>query len=196
MAANPASAEPAATAPADRPVTNWHVRTPEGPIYGPIGWDEVLAWAAEGRIAADCELAESGQGPWRSAVELIPHLPPSNTQPVAGPAAPTAYPWTPALAGPVGSAYAPAGGGYVAPHRGGLVLVLGLLGLFSCPVFSFIAWIMGSHDLREMRSGRMDRSGESLTMAGMILGMILSLLWMVAAIGLLGLIVIAIAARL
>jgi hypothetical protein len=90
----------------------------------------------------------------------------------------------------------PVGVGYVAPHRGGLVLVLGLLGLFSCPLFSFIAWIMGSHDLKEMRAGRMDRSGESLTMAGMILGMILSLLCIVAALALMSIMIIAVAIRL
>ena len=36
---------------------------------------------------------------------------------------------------------------------------------------------MGAADLREMRAGRMDPSGEPLTQVGRILGMILSLLW-------------------
>ena len=40
-----------------------------------------------------------------------------------------------------------------------------------------MAWVMGSNDLREMRSGRMDKSGEGLTQVGQLLGMILSLLW-------------------
>jgi hypothetical protein len=57
------------------------------------------------------------------------------------------------------------------------VLVLALLGIaIGCPVFSFIAWAMGSIDLREMRAGRMDPSGESLTQVGHVLGMIVSLL--------------------
>ena len=54
--------------------------------------------------------------------------------------------------------------------------MLGLLGFMSCPIFSLMAWVMGSHDLAEMRAGRMDRSGEGLTQAGQVLGMILSMI--------------------
>ena len=153
--------------------TTWHLRMPEGPIYGPIAWNDVLAWAGEGRIAADCELAETRSGPWRKAAELLPrstgilpHVTESNER--------EAYPWS------SGAPTSPTGGGYLAPHRGGLILVLGLLSWIGCPLVSFAAWIMGSHDLREMRAGRMDRSGESATLAGMILGMIVSGLWMLA----------------
>jgi hypothetical protein len=148
---------------------------PEGPIYGPIGWDEVLAWAGEGRIAADCELAEARSGPWRRVVDVLPAsiLPRSEPAPMTAPAA---YPFV------SGGPASPAGGGYIAPHRGGLILVLGLLSWVGCPVVSFAAWIMGSHDLREMRAGRMDRSGEAATLAGMIFGMIISGLWILAGI--------------
>lgn len=191
MAENSSDARPPAADKALEAATSWHLRTPEGPIYGPIRWDEVLVWAAEGRITADCDLAESAGGPWRSAAELIPHLPTDRSSsangsfPATAPASGRQLPVTP---------YAPVDGGdYVAPHRGLLVLVLGLLGLCSCPLFSFIAWGLGSHDLREMRSGRRDRSGEGLTMAGMVLGMILSLVWMLAGVALLSLIITAIA---
>jgi phage FluMu protein Com len=173
----------------NRNVTSWHVRMPEGPNYGPIAWDEVLAWAAEGRIAADCELGESERGPWRKAGELIPNLVVSGTKPV-GPASPTSYPWTAA------EPYAPVASGFVAPHRGGLVLVLGLLGCMGCPLFSFVAWIMGSHDLREMRAGRMDKSGEGPTLAGMIFGMTVSLLWILAGIVLAAIVLIVAVAQL
>lgn len=79
----------------------------------------------------------------------------------------------------------PVGGGgpyataasYQAPHRGALILVLSLLGIFFCVIFSIMAWVMGSNDLREMEAGRMDRSGMDLTRAGMILGMIVSVLF-------------------
>lgn len=91
-------------------------------------------------------------------------------------AAPAAYPFA------AGGAALSVGGGYVAPHRGGLILVLGLLSWVGCPVVSFAAWIMGSHDLREMRAGRMDRSGEAPTLAGMIFGMIISGLWILAGV--------------
>jgi|SRR5579862_1355044 len=60
------------------------------------------------------------------------------------------------------------------PHRGTLILVLGILGLvFSgLIVFGPIAWIMGNTDLTAIRSGRMDPEGEGLTSAGRICGII------------------------
>jgi len=60
------------------------------------------------------------------------------------------------------------------PHRGDVVLVLGVLGIWmsTCLVFGIIAWIMGNHDLAQMAAGRMDPSGRSLTNAGRILGIV------------------------
>jgi len=60
----------------------------------------------------------------------------------------------------------------VRPHRGGLILALGILGLVCCFICGIIAWVMGSNDLKEMAAGRMDRTGQSLTQAGKICGMI------------------------
>lgn len=57
-------------------------------------------------------------------------------------------------------------------HRGTLILVLGILGLVLCQPLGIPAWIMGNNDLRAMREGRMDPSGESLTTAGRICGII------------------------
>jgi hypothetical protein len=59
------------------------------------------------------------------------------------------------------------------PHRGTVVLVLGILSLVICGIIlGPIAWIMGNSDLKEMREGRMDPSGESNTKAGRMCGMI------------------------
>jgi predicted Zn finger-like uncharacterized protein len=58
------------------------------------------------------------------------------------------------------------------PHRGPLILTLGILGLVVCIILAPFAWIMGNHDLAEMRSGRMDREGEGQTNAGRICGII------------------------
>ena len=38
------------------------------------------------------------------------------------------------------------------------------------------AWILGQTDLKLMRAGQMDRSGEGMTQAGMILGMVMTIL--------------------
>jgi hypothetical protein len=48
--------------------------------------------------------------------------------------------------------------------------LLGILSLIVCAPLGIAAWIMGSNDLAAMRSGRMDRSGESVTVVGQILG--------------------------
>ncbi|HEV3261734.1 MAG TPA: MJ0042-type zinc finger domain-containing protein [Gemmataceae bacterium] len=59
------------------------------------------------------------------------------------------------------------------PHRGGLILTLGILSLVCCwPICGPMAWVMGNTDLREIRAGRMDRDGEGLTNAGRICGMV------------------------
>jgi len=72
---------------------------------------------------------------------------------------------------------APAGPQYstqqmLRPHRGGLILALGILGLVCCFICGIIAWVMGSNDLKEMSAGRMDAAGQGLTQAGKICGMI------------------------
>ncbi len=62
-------------------------------------------------------------------------------------------------------------------HRGALILVLGILSLVMCGLFTAIpAWIMGGKDLKEMDAGAMDPSGRGLTNAGRILGMIVTIL--------------------
>ena len=65
------------------------------------------------------------------------------------------------------------------PHRGGMILAFGILGvvLGICGIiFGPIAWFMGQADLAAMREGRMDRSGEGLTQAGRILGIVATIL--------------------
>jgi phage FluMu protein Com len=65
-----------------------------------------------------------------------------------------------------------------APHRGGMILAFGIIGLVGGfiaglpAIFGLIAWIMGNTDLNEMRAGRMDPEGESSTNVGRILGMV------------------------
>ncbi len=66
------------------------------------------------------------------------------------------------------------------PHRGTLILVLGILGLVMCGIITAIpAWIMGNRDLKEMDGGTMDPSGRGLTNAGRIMGIIGSILFVI-----------------
>ena len=79
------------------------------------------------------------------------------------------------------------------PHRGVLILVLGIVGLvipllgsfccgFCCGflgiagctgcICGIIAWVMANKDLKEMAAGRMDPTGRGLTQAGKVCGII------------------------
>ena len=71
---------------------------------------------------------------------------------------------------PVGSQYSAQQ--MLRPHRGVLILVLGILGIVCCFICGIIAWVMGSNDLKEMSAGRMDASGQGLTQAGKICGIV------------------------
>lgn len=65
----------------------------------------------------------------------------------------------------------------VQPHRGTMILVLGILGIVLCVICGIIAWVMANNDLRAMQAGQMDRSGEGLTKAGKICGIVGVILW-------------------
>lgn len=65
------------------------------------------------------------------------------------------------------------------PHRGTLILVLGILGLVICGPLGIAAWVMGNNDMREMDAGTMDPSGRGTTQAGKICGMIASILMII-----------------
>jgi hypothetical protein len=58
------------------------------------------------------------------------------------------------------------------PHRGTLILVLGILSLILCGPMGIAAWLMGSGDLKKMEAGIMDPSGRDATNAGKICGII------------------------
>ena len=63
------------------------------------------------------------------------------------------------------------------PHRGTLVLVLGILSLVVCAPLGIAAWVMGNGDLKQMDAGAMDPTGRSLTNAGRICGIIGTILF-------------------
>ena len=53
-----------------------------------------------------------------------------------------------------------------------MILVFGILGLVICLPFGIVALVMGNGDLAAMREGTMDASGQGLTQAGKICGII------------------------
>ncbi len=79
------------------------------------------------------------------------------------------------------------------PHRGTMILILGILSLAVCGLIGPFAWAMGRTDLRKMKIGVMDDRGYNETQIGYILGivatiivgigLVLSLLWFVVVFG-------------
>jgi len=175
-------------------MAEWRLRTPEGQIYGPVDKAEMDQWVVEGRVTADCQLSTDYSG-WQDADRCYPvlrEIPAPVTAESAGDepqgtrnpyASPTGRPSEPRYR-------------YTSPHRGAVVLTLGILSwMVGCPIFGLIAWIMGSTDLREMRLGRMDPSGQGLTQAGQIIGMIHALLVVVVLVIAFGLLLVSVAVR-
>lgn len=154
--------EPIAPPPPVDP-NQWFLRTPEGPIYGPVLPEVFQRWVREGRVTPDCAVA-AGDHCWRPAPQLFPEL----NIPKPAPAAPIKEEsWR---AGQL-------------PHRGSLILILGILSIMTtCPIPGIMAWVMGSADLADMQAGRMDASGQGATQAGRFLGMAFSLVYIVGAV--------------
>ena len=83
---------------------------------------------------------------------------------------------------------------HLAPHRGVLILVFGVLSLVVCAPLGIAAWLMGQGDLKKMKLGMMDLEGKGLTMAGMICGIISSILLVLSfVIGLLWILLVVLA---
>jgi hypothetical protein len=80
------------------------------------------------------------------------------------------------------------------PHRGGLILTLGILSIALCihccwlaPLwglgFGVPAWIMGQSDLNKIRAGIIDPEGEGNTRAGWICGIVGTCLGVLSLVG-------------
>lgn len=167
----------------------WYLKTPEGSVYGPAAWEQLRAWVEQGRVTADCQLAAGEGRDWQPAAEIFEELIPkpailveqahpmeskasqTPAEPIAGAVRPLQRVVVPPL-----SDDRP----FRRPHRGGLILILGVLGLvIACPIFSLTAWVMGSDDLRAIDAGEMESAGRDYTLIGQRLGMVLSLVWIV-----------------
>jgi len=183
---------------------NWFLRTPERLCYGPVSHTELTEWVRQGRVTADCELRGEAESSWQPADRIFPALAPwtPGQQPSAQPAVGGGPPgsrratYPPARSSEARRGSSPPSPGAKAgdasggteqasdlatkvPDRGILILTLGIVGVIvQCPVFSIMAWVMGTADVQEMRAGRMDLNGLTSTQWGRILGLIVSVLWL------------------
>ncbi len=152
--------EAAATTAGSADSGQWRMRTPEGQTYGPVSKSDLDAWVEEGRVSSDCMLSSDVNTSWLHADTVYPALSEARKPTPVAPSRPVER--------------------YIAGHRGGLILALGIISwAVSCPIFGICAWVMGSSDLREMRAGRMDATGAGLTQAGQIIGMLHAMLTIV-----------------
>ncbi len=153
---------------------SWRLRTEDGNVYGPVSKSEVDVWFTEGRITENSQLQRDGTYDWLPATTVYPVLAKTAAQPVgtsANPFAEGAPQNTNPYSAPttVGPTIRPR---HHTPHRGGTILALGVIGVACCNICSPIAWVMGQGDLKQIREGQMDPTGRGLTQAGMVLGII------------------------
>lgn len=164
------------------PPARWSMKTPDGATYGPIDKSELDRWAAEGRLNAQCQVKNESDQQWRSAGLVYPLLDDHQSQlPSGQPFSPqSGNPFADQPQNPYASPATPGGftptQRYLEPHRGAVILTLGIISIIPCCCIFIIpgicAWTMGNNDLNRIRMGRMDLEGKGLTMAGMILGII------------------------
>ncbi|MDA7880000.1 zinc-ribbon domain-containing protein [Mariniblastus sp.] len=69
------------------------------------------------------------------------------------------------------------------PHRGGLILAFGIASIVCnlCCLPGILAWIFGKQDMRKIDQGIMDPEGRSLTQVGMIMGMVMTIFYLLSA---------------
>ena len=166
------------------PHAQWHIRTNDDKTYGPIAKSELDSWVAEGRVTAESQLRRDGDGDtqWQNAEILYPVLSGTRSGTNANPFSAATSPSNPYASPQATSIRTPntGAGHHTRPHRGGLILALGIFafmtGACTCLIPGICAWYMGNEDLHAMRTGRMDSNGHGLTMAGMILGIVATIL--------------------
>ena len=145
------------------------MRSIEGAEYGPVDRATLNRWFNEGRVGPGYLIRQSETGMWQGAEFFKPGgrsaESPFNTS-SANPYATTT------------SAGATYGQMYAKPDQSGLVLAFGILAWFFCPIFGFVAWIMGHNGLRDIRLGLVDPANKGLMQAGYYLGMVCALLWL------------------
>lgn len=138
------------------PNTEWYYVIANGQQQGPVAVPTIQQLIGQGIITRESLLfSESLSADWVVA-EDIPlfsnQFPPENTE------------------------------NNLEPDRGTLILVLGLLGLLSLWPLGTAAWIMGSGDLKRMQRGLMDKKGEANTRVGYVLGIVSTLLGILAVV--------------
>ena len=139
----------------------FYLRVPEGKVFGPATLAELDCWVQEGRLDAQCEIRPAESNLWQKATRRYPVL---------------GLPEEVGAGSPFQTNSGPdALGTYYLSSRGGLVLLLALLGLVGfCPIFSVTAWTMAYTDLEHMSAKRMNLHGRTMVLTAYYLGMLVT----------------------
>ncbi|HTN73863.1 MAG TPA: hypothetical protein VL096_01400 [Pirellulaceae bacterium] len=167
-----------ANPPAKEVGDRWFMKIDDGREFGPVDRPTLDQWLRENRIGPSTRLKREFDSQWQLALAFFPSLAPQPTHRAATANNPFSEQAAYAAPNPYATPGAPANyGPRVEPHRGGLILALGLISWFSgCFIVGIVGWVLASTDLSKMRRGEMDSSGYGLTQAGMIIGMIHAIL--------------------
>jgi hypothetical protein len=143
----------------------------------------IREWIQAGRLQPSDNVWKEGMAEWKPASQ-VPELADAFASPqrVANP--PAAQQQQQPSPADITGVYDAPGGSSIStrpsePHRGGTILTLGIIGVVCCGICAVIAWVMGSGDMKKINAGVMDPSGKGLTQAGMILGIIGTILWII-----------------
>ena len=131
----------------------WHCMV-NGQKYGPISETELRAWVAQSRVRGTDLVWTDTMSNWQT-LESVQYM----------------------FRGGMAIAPSPIQQVVLKPHRGVLVLVLGIVSIVvPIPVVDLvlgaIAWYMANQDLPEIDAGLMDPAGRGMTSAGKVCGII------------------------
>jgi hypothetical protein len=152
----------------------WHLKSADGLTYGPVAKADLDQWMQQGRITPQSQIMSEADGRWVWAGEYYPQL----GSFAADPGAPV-NPYAPPGGAGYQTGYAWAPSGYREQHRGPVILALALVGAFFCGIACLVAIVMAIIDLQKMASGTMDPSGKGLTIAGLVIGSLPLVVWLV-----------------
>jgi hypothetical protein len=74
------------------------------------------------------------------------------------------------------SSFSPPSGPPSSSNRALWSLILGIVGIFCCGLVAPVAWYLGNQELKSIRAGQGDPSQQGLATAGMVLGIIATVL--------------------
>ncbi|MEO8269484.1 MAG: hypothetical protein ABI557_07190 [Aureliella sp.] len=136
------------------------MRAVDGSEYGPIDQATLDRWFREGRVGPGYQLRQSQYGNWQPADVFRPTLPPRSDNPFAETSSAGNQSYDPTSGRP----------NYPKGDQSVLILIMGVLGFFCCPIFGVVAWIMGHSALNAIQSGLADPSTKGLVQTGYYLG--------------------------